>query len=103
MPTIPNWLIALLIGSALGLVFGIFVSRKSAAEKPIRGGSSARVLHYLAASAFLAAAPTVLIGAIVFKLPFVQGVSLALGLLLAAWIFLMIHALFEMPYPHGEQ
>ena len=98
----PNWLIALLIGSSLGLVFGIFVVRKSVAEKPILGGVPARVLHYLGASAFLAAAPTVLIGALVFKLPFIQGVSLAIGLLLAAWIFLMIHALFEVQAAREE-
>jgi hypothetical protein len=101
MVAMPNWLIALLIGSALGLVFGIFVARKSIAEKPIQGGTPARILHYLAASAFLAAAPTVLIGAILFKLPFIQGFSLAIGLLMTAWIFLMIHALFEVQAARG--
>lgn len=97
----PNWLIALLIGSALGLVFGIFVVRKSAAEKLIQGGPLAAAFHYLGASAFLSAAPTVLIGAILYKLPFVQGVSLALGLLLLAWIFLMLHAVFEVRAARG--
>jgi hypothetical protein len=91
-----NWQLALLIGIALGLVFGIVVARKSAAEKPIQGGPPAAALHYLGASAFVAAAPTVLIGAILFKLPFLQSLSLALGLLLVAWIFMMLHAALEL-------
>ncbi len=90
-----NWQYALLIGGVIGLLFGIFVSRKSIKEKPVQGGPLANVFHYLGASAFVSAAPTVLVGAIVYKLPFLTDLGLAFGLLATAFICLLVYALFE--------
>lgn len=90
-----NWQMALLIGGVFGLIFGIFVTRKSNHEKPVKGGPLANVFHYLGASLFVSAAPTVLIGAVVYKLPFLTDVGLAFGLLAVAFVCLLIYALFE--------
>ncbi|MCC7448176.1 MAG: hypothetical protein IT324_12225 [Anaerolineae bacterium] len=90
-----NWQYALLIGAVIGLLFGILVSRKSIKEKPVQGGPLAKVFHYLGASAFVSTAPTVLVGAIVYKLPFLTDLGLAFGLLATAFILLILYALFE--------
>src|SRR5258708_40089960 len=91
----PHWLIAMLCGGAFGLVFGLFVTRKSEAEKPIRGGMPAKVFHYLGASMFVATAPTVLIGAGVFRYGLIRDLALAFAMLSFAALLLLIHAAFE--------
>ena len=97
----PNWLLALLIGGAFGLLFGIVVAGKSANHKPIRGGTPARVFHYLGASAFVAVAPTVLVGSYLYKLHFfprlLRGIGLGFGLLAVAAVCLILYAVFEAP------
>src|SRR5260221_11480647 len=77
----PTWTYAVLIGAIVGLIGGYFVARKSVAEKPLRGGTLATVFHYLGASAFCAAAPTVLIGAGFFRLGFRGDVTRGFGCL----------------------
>jgi hypothetical protein len=92
----PDWVNPVLIGVAFGLVLGIFVARKSNAEKPVKGGVLAQAAHYLGASLFVSAAPTVLIGAIVYRLPFVNNIVVALGILAMAGISLIIYAAVEL-------
>ena len=96
----PNWLIAITIGGAFGLVFGIFVSRKSAAQKPIRGGTVAQVFHYLGASAFMSVAPTVLVCSFLYKLHFfprlLRGIGTGFGMLAIAAVCLILYAAFEV-------
>jgi hypothetical protein len=97
----PNWLIALLLGGAFGLIVGVFAARKSAKEKPIRGGTLAKLFHYLGASAFVAVAPTVLVGSYLYKLHFfprlLRGIGLGFGLLAVAAVCLILYAVFEAP------
>ncbi len=91
-----TWAYAVLIGAIFGLIGGYFVARKSVAEKPLRGGTLATVFHYLGASAFCAAAPTVLIGAVIYRLGFLRDVILGFGLLAIAALCLLIYATAEV-------
>jgi uncharacterized membrane protein len=106
MPYLPNWAIALLIGGAIGLIVGYFVARKSAKEQPIQGGPLAKLFHFLAASAFVSIAPTVLVGAMLYHLPFfprlIRGIGLGFGLLAVAAIFMLLYAVFEAPAQGGQ-
>jgi hypothetical protein len=88
-------LIALLIGGIVGLILGIFVARKSAAEKPIRGGMAASLFHYLGASASVAVLPTILIGTFVYRLGLVRNILLAVGVLVVSAVCLLLYAVFE--------
>src|SRR5437773_565518 len=88
-------LLTLLLGTALGLILGFFVARKSAAEKPIRGGMAASLFHYLGASASVAVLPTILIGTFIYRLGLVRNIALAVGMLAASAICLLLYAVFE--------
>src|SRR5712671_5185887 len=92
----PNWIYAPLIGGIFGLVLGYFVARKSAAEKPIRGGTLGSIFHYLGASAFVSVAPTVLIAAVIYRLGFARDLILAFGMLAVSAVCLLIHAAIEV-------
>src|SRR5476651_637502 len=92
----PHWSIAILCGGAFGLIFGLFVARKSAAEHPIRAGAAAKMFHYLGASIFAATAPTVLIGAVIFHYGLIRDLVLALVMLFSAALLLLIYAVFEV-------
>ena len=92
----PNWVYPPLIGGVIGLILGYFVARKSAAEKPIRGGTVANIFHYLGAAAFVSVAPTVLIAAMIFRLGFARDLILAIGLLAISAVCLLIHAAIEV-------
>jgi len=92
----PIWIYAILIGAAIGLIGGYFVARKSAAEKPLKGGTLATVFHYLGASAFVAAAPTVLVASVIYRLGFLRDVILGFGLLAMAAVCLLIYAAVEV-------
>ncbi len=96
MSNVPTWLMALLIGGVFGLIVGVFVARTSAARKPIKGGPVANFFHYLGSSAFVAAAPTVLIGVILYRLPFWSSIGLAFGLLALVAVCLIIYGAFEV-------
>ncbi len=96
MSDLPAWFVTLLIGSVFGLFVGVFVARTSAARKPIKGGPVANFFHYLGSSAFVAAAPTVLIGVILFRLPFWSSIGLAFGLLALVAICLILYGVFEV-------
>lgn len=72
MSDLPGWVMAVLIGGGIGVVLGFFVARRSASTKPIQGGALAHIFHYLGAVGAVAPAPIVLVGAIIYKLPFAQ-------------------------------
>jgi hypothetical protein len=95
MSDLPNWLVALLIGGAFGLIVGAFAARRSAAQKPVKGGPAAHVFHYLGAAAFTAVAPTVLLGVFVYRLPFLGSVGLGCGLLALVAVCLVVYGIFE--------
>jgi|SRR5579859_4715012 len=92
-----DFLNVVLIGSAIGLLLGFFVARKSAAQKPLRGGFPAQAFHYLGASAFVATAPTVLIGAVVMHFGLIRDLLLAAVMLAAAFVLLVAYATFDNP------
>jgi hypothetical protein len=96
MANLPAWLVTLVIGGVFGLIVGIFIARESAVRKPIKGGPLANGFHYLGSSAFVAAAPTVLIGVIFFRLPFLSSITLAFGLLALVVICLVVYGVFEV-------
>ena len=106
MTELPTWAVALLIGGVIGLIAGWFVAQKSAKEKPIKGGPLASLFHYLASSAFVAIAPTVLVGAILYHAHFfprlLQGIGLGLTLLVTAAVFMLLYAVIEAPAQRGE-
>ncbi len=106
MSELPTWAAALLVGGAIGLIVGWFIAQTSAKEKPIKGGPLASLFHYLAASAFVAVAPTVLVGAILYRAHFfprlIQGIGLGLTLLVTAAVFMLLYAVFEAPAERGE-
>jgi hypothetical protein len=86
-----------IIQLAIALILGYFVARKSNAEQPIKGGTLAQVFHYLGAATFVAVGPSVLLNALVLKLPFLPNVLSALAMLAVAGVFLIIYAVFEAP------
>ncbi len=92
-----DFLNVILIGSVIGLLLGLFVARKSAAQKPILGGFPAQAFHYLGASAFVATAPTVLIGAVVMHFGLIRDLLLAAVMLGAAFVLLLAYALMDNP------
>ena len=51
----PSWIIALLFSGICGLVLGRWIARGSAERKPIGGGSTGRLFHYLGCAALTAA------------------------------------------------
>ncbi|MEP7289956.1 MAG: hypothetical protein ABI947_29775 [Chloroflexota bacterium] len=91
----PTWLLALCLDVVIGLTLGIFVARRSEAEKPIKGGTLAKVFHFLGATAFMFTAPTVLICAVILRYPLLRNVLIGVGSLACAAIFLLIYAYFE--------
>src|SRR5258705_7391198 len=92
----PTWANAVLIGLTVGLIFGVFVARKSAAEKPIKGGPLGQVLHYLGAALFVSTAPMVLVAGIVYHYPLLSNLLLALGMLASSAVFLLLYAAVEL-------
>jgi hypothetical protein len=104
----PNWLIALLIGGVLGLILGASVARKSAQQKPIKGGPVAEALHYVASSAFVAVGPTVLVTAILnrelhFFPRLLSGLAMGLSLIAVAAVCLLVFAVFEVQASRGQE
>src|SRR4051794_18982742 len=87
--------ITLLVGGIVGLIMGFFVARKSAAEKPIQGGTLASVFHYLGPAASVGALPTVLNGTFVYRLGLFRDVPLALTMTGASEVCLLAYPYFE--------
>jgi hypothetical protein len=91
-----DWLIAVIIGVALGLLLGIKIARDSNHKQPILGGVLAQVFHYLACSGLTAMLPFILAGIIV-GLPFLALFGTALGFLALTATCMLLYAAFERP------
>jgi hypothetical protein len=92
----PIWANAVLIGLIVGLIFGMFVARKSNAEKPVQGGRLGKALHYLGASLFVSTAPTVLVAGVVYHYPLLRNLLLAVGMLASSAVVLLLYAAVEI-------
>lgn len=86
-----DWLIAILIGAAIGLALGVKIARDSNAKQPVRGGALAGVFHYLACAGLSGMLPFIIAGIIV-GLPFLKLFGTAVGFLAATAAFLLVHA-----------
>jgi len=91
-----EWLIAILIGAAIGLALGVKIARDSNAKQPVRGGALAQVFHYLACAGLSGMLPFIITGIIV-GLPFLKLFGTAVGFLAITGAFLLIHAGAERP------
>lgn len=89
-----DWVIAVLIGAALGLVIGVKIARDSHARQPVRGGVVAKVFHYLACAGLTGMVPFIISG-IVVGLSFLALFGTAVGFLALTGMFLLVHAGFE--------
>lgn len=89
-----DWLIAVIIGAALGLLIGVKIARDSNARQPVRGGMLARVLHYLACSGLTGMLPFIIAGIIV-GLPILLLFGTALGFLVLTAVLLLLTAAIE--------
>jgi hypothetical protein len=89
-----NWIIAIIIGEAVGLVIGIKIARDSNTKEPVQGGPLAQVFHYLACAGLTGMLPFIITGLIV-GLSFPKLFGTAIGFLLVTAIFLLVHATFE--------
>lgn len=93
-----DWLIAVLIGMAIGLVVGVKIARDSAKVQPITGGMLSDTFHYLACAGLTGILPFIITG-IVLGLPFLTLFGTALGFLALTAMFLLLHASIERNAP----
>lgn len=89
-----RWLLAVVIGLAFGLFFGIFMRAESIKRKPIYGGAGAHLFHYLAATILSGLIPMI-IAAIILHLPILRIMATGLSFSLANFIFLTSYGFFE--------
>lgn len=89
-----DWLIALFIGAAVGLVIGIKIARDSNKKLAVTGGPLAQLFHYLASAALTGTMPYVITGLIV-GLSFLKLFGTAVGFLAVAALSLLIYGIFE--------
>lgn len=93
-----DWLLAVLIGVAVGFVLGIKIARDSNKKQPVRGGSVAQTLHYLACAGMSSVLPFVLAG-IILGVKFLALFATGLGLLAVTMTLLLIEAMIERGAP----
>ena len=91
-----DWLVAIIVGVAFGLVLGVKIARDSNAKQPVQGGPLARVFHYLACAGLTGMVPFIVAG-IVVGLPFVKLFGTAVGFLALTGLFLLVSATLERP------
>ncbi len=91
-----NLAFAPLIGLGFGVVFALFVARRSLNEKPVYSGAPAQVLHFLGVVAFCSMVPTV-IATLILHGGFVRAVISALAWFALAFMLLVIFAALEKP------
>lgn len=89
-----NWLIAIFIGAAFGLVIGIKIARDSNAKLAVKGGPLAQTFHYLASATLTGMLPYIITGLIV-GLSFLKLFGTALGFLALTALFLLLYGVFE--------
>lgn len=87
--------ITVLLGVIFGLTVGVLTERSSNRRDPIYGGSTARIFHYIVASAVTAMPVTIIASAITGGIVFAIGVALALAAVL--WSSAFIFATIEKP------
>lgn len=93
-----DWLLAVLIGIALGLVIGVKLARDSKKKQGLRGGAASEALHYLACAGIASVLPFVLAG-IVLGLPFLTLLVTGAGFLAIVALALLIFAALEQTSP----
>jgi hypothetical protein len=96
-----DWMAALLIGAAVGLLVGIKIARDSHAKERVRGGTAASAFHYLACAGMSTTIPFIFAG-IVAGLPFVRLFGTAVGILVVTFAFLLGYAASERGAPREE-
>jgi len=96
-----DWLTALLIGAAIGLVVGIKIARDSHAKESVRGGAAASAFHYLACAGMSTTIPFIFAG-IVVGLPFLKLFGTAVGILAVTFACLLVYAASERGAPPAE-
>lgn len=89
-----DWLIAIIIGAAVGLVIGIKIARDSNKKLAVTGGPLAQLFHYLASAALTGMVPYIITGLIV-GLSFLKLFGTAVGFLALTALFLLLYGLFE--------
>ncbi|MFP4321156.1 MAG: hypothetical protein ACLFTK_01750 [Anaerolineales bacterium] len=89
-----RWIWVILIGFAVGMFFGIFMTRESLKRQPVYGGPFAHLFHFLGASGISAVIPLVII-ALLARLTFPRIVATGLLFSFGTYAFLFLHALFE--------
>lgn len=93
-----DWLLAVIIGLALGLAIGAKLARDSKRKQGLRGGSASEALHYLACAGVASVFPFVLAGA-VLGLPFLTLLGTGVGLLALVGLLLLAFAALEQAAP----
>ena len=88
--------IALIVGLVVGVIFSIYVSRKSLREEKVYGRTAAKVFHYLGTLGFCMTLPTVIVAAIL-RSGFLPSVALGFGCVFFAFLALLIFAAIERP------
>ncbi len=89
-----DWMIAVLIGAAFGLVIGVKIARDSNARQPVQGGPLAQIFHYLASALLPAMLPYIITGLVV-GLPFLTLFGTALGFLALTALSVLLYAAVE--------
>jgi len=89
-----NWLLAVAIGAAVGVVVGLKIARDSNAKLAVQGGALAQLFHYLASASLSALLPYVIAGVVV-GLSFLALIGTAVGFMALTGLFLLLYAAFE--------
>ena len=89
-----DWLIAVFIGSVIGLLLGVKIARDSHARQPVKGGKLAQTFHYLACAGITGVLPFVITGVVV-GLPFLYLFGTAVGFLALTAAFLLLDVVVE--------
>ena len=88
--------IAALIGLGLGIIFSVFVTRKSIREEKIYGGTPALIFHYLGTLSFCMTLPTVISAGLLHS-GFLASVLLGFSCVGIGFVMLLIFAAVERP------
>ena len=89
-----NWLIAVAIGGAVGVVLGVKIAQDSNAKLAVKGGAPAQLFHYLAGVSLSALLPYIVAGVVV-GLSFSALIGTAFGFMALTGLFLLLYAVFE--------
>ncbi len=93
-----NWLLAVVIGAAVGAAVGGKIARDSNAKQAVQGGTAAQLFHYLACASLSALLPYIVAG-LVLGLSFGALVGTAVGFVALTGAFLLFYATFERRTP----